>query len=388
MKNFKNHTRVTLSVLALFFISNSSFAAVTSSNQSGGFSNTTVFYLLIALAIIQIIGVLFLSNSIKDLIKSDFYKKKIFEQEKKKTNGKNIITTLIILIALPFASFSLSPAETSSVVSASDIPLSWVWYMVIINLILLAVVFYVRNLFYQILRTVKKKKVKENKGEEEFAAAKIAKILTDVVPIEREHEIMMDHEYDGIYELDNNLPPWWVWSFYVCIAFAIVYILNYHVIGSGDLQIAEYKKEIEKGDLEVAEYLKSQKLNVDESTVVLLTESSDLSRGKAIFDEKCVACHGKQGEGVIGPNLTDDYWINGGDIKSVFKIIKYGNKNGMQSWKDELNPVEMQQVASFIKSIKGTAIGIGQEPQGELYEESEITTAVSDSTASGDTTSI
>ena len=124
------------------------------------------------------------------------------------------------------------------------------------------------------------------------------------------------------------------------------------------------------------------KLNVDESSVILLTEQSDINTGKKIFDQKCVACHGKSGEGVIGPNLTDDYWIKGGSIKDVFKTIKYGTDKGMQSWKDELNPVQMQQVSSFIKSIRGT-VAEGKEAQGDLYKEEDSSTEeaiVTDST--------
>ncbi len=381
MRNLKNYIKGILSLLAVFFMSNSSFAAATDTNQSGGMSNTTVFYILLVLAILLLMGIFFLSNSIKDLMKSDFYKSKIYEQEKKKRGNKNIVTTLLFLVGIPLASFS----QATSVGANDDMSINWVWTMVIINLLLLGVVFYVRNLFFQILRTVKEKKVviKEGKNVEVNEPSKITQVLTDMVPIEREHEIMMDHEYDGIHELDNNMPPWWLWSFYASIVFAVVYLFNYHILGTGDLQIEEYNKEVALGEEQVAEYLKTLKLNVDESNVVYLTESSDLSKGKALFDKKCVACHGKQGEGVIGPNLTDDNWIHGGSITDIFKIVKYGAvSKGMQSWKDELNPVEMQQVSSYIKSIKGAAIGIGKEPQGEIYSEEETETpAAIDSTA-------
>lgn len=379
MKNLKNYTKGILTLLTVFFMSNYSFAAVTDTNQSGGLSNTTVFYMLIALAILLVIGILFLSNSIKDLMKSDFYKSKIYEQEKKKRDNKNVVTTLLLLVGIPMVSFSQAAVTAAA---NNDIPLTWVWGMVIINLILLGVVFYVRNLFFQILRTVKEKKVviKDGKEIQVKEVSKINQILTDAVPIEREHEIMMDHEYDGIHELDNNMPPWWLWSFYASIIFAVIYIFNYHIIGSSDLQIAEYNKSIELGEEEVTAYLLTQKLNVDESNVVMLTDASDLSKGKGLFEKKCVACHGKQAEGVIGPNLTDDNWIHGGSITDVFKIVKYGNvAKGMQAWNDELNPVEMQQVASYIKSIKGTAIGIGKDPEGEIYIE-KSTDAESDST--------
>lgn len=381
MNTMKNYTKGLgiLTLTSLFSLS--SFAATTDTNQSGGLSNETVFYILAILAGLLLVGIFFLTSSVKDLMKSEFYKTKVYEQEEKKRKKSKSATTAIVglLIGLPFASFSQDAASIAA--ENSDFPLSWVWMMVVVNIILLGVVFYIRNLFFQILRSVKPKKVKIVEGAEIAESSKITKILTDAVPLEKEHEILMDHEYDGIMELDNNLPPWWLYSFYVSIVFAFVYIINYHVIESSPLQQEEYELAMAEGEKEVAEYLASQKLNVDETNVVLLTDASDISKGKGIFEKKCVACHGKQGEGVIGPNLTDKYWLHGGDIASVFKIVKYGKaEKGMQAWKDELNPIEMQQVSSYIKSIAGTAVGMGKAPQGEIYEEGTNEQTPSDST--------
>ena len=228
--------------------------------------------------------------------------------------------------------------------------------------------FYVRNLFFQILRTVKDKKVIVKDGEEIAVnePSKITQILTDAVPVEREHEILMDHEYDGIMELDNNMPPWWLWSFYASIVFAVVYIFNYHIIKSSDLQIAEYNKEVELGEEQVAEYLKTLKLNVDESNVVMLTDASDLSKGKGIFEKKCVACHGKQGEGIIGPNLTDEYWLHGGNKLDIARTIIYGViEKGMISWKNTLTPREVGELVSYVSSLSGTKPKNAKVPQGK-----------------------
>lgn len=380
MKRMKNYIKGTGIFATLSMMSFSSFAATTDSNQSGGLSNETIFYVLAILAVLLLVGIFFLTSSVKDLMKSEFYKTKVYEQEEKKRTKNNSNTALAILaiLGMPFASFSQGAVAATE---NADFPLSWVWMMVVVNIILLGVVFYVRTLFFQILRSVKPRKVIVKEGVEITEPSKITQILTDAVPLDKEHEILMDHEYDGIMELDNNLPPWWLYSFYVSIVFAFVYIINYHVIEAAPLQQEEYELAMAEGEKEVAEYLASQKLNVDESNVVLLTEASDLSKGKGIFEKKCVACHGKQAEGVIGPNLTDNYWIHGGDIVSVFKIVKYGKaEKGMQAWKDELNPIEMQQVSSYIKSLAGTAVGIGKAPQGELYEESTAAPEASDST--------
>ncbi len=380
MKRMKNYIKGMGIFATLSMMSFSSFAATTDSNQAGGLSNETIFYVLAILAVLLLVGIFFLTSSVKDLMKSEFYKTKVYEQEEKKRakNNSNTALAILAILGMPFASFSQG---TVAATENADFPLSWVWMMVVVNIILLGVVFYVRTLFFQILRSVKPRKVIVKEGVEITEPSKITQILTDAVPLDKEHEILMDHEYDGIMELDNNLPPWWLYSFYVSIVFAFVYIINYHVIEAAPLQQEEYELAMAEGEKEVAEYLASQKLNVDESNVVLLTEASDLSKGKGIFEKKCVACHGKQAEGVIGPNLTDNYWIHGGDIVSVFKIVKYGKaEKGMQAWKDELNPIEMQQVSSYIKSLAGTAVGIGKAPQGELYKESTAAPEASDST--------
>lgn len=189
--------------------------------------------------------------------------------------------------------------------------------------------------------------------------------LTDAVPIEREHEIMLDHNYDGITELDNNLPTWWLYLFYVTIAFAVVYFSYFTVLKYGDGQVQEYEKEM----VAAAEEMKLHASKVDENSATLLTDASALAEGKVIFDENCSACHGSLGEGKIGPNLTDEYWLHGGDIKSVFKTIKYGiPEKSMIAWQTQISPVQIQQAASYILSLKGTNPPNAKEPQGELVK--------------------
>jgi len=370
MKNFKNYSKGILALIATFFVSNASFAASTS--ESSGWSNTTMFYILVAVAILIIVGILFVANSIKALIGSDYYKGKIYETEnKKRGGGKNAALTIMALFAIPFASFSQT---AEGVVENTDMSSTMVWAMVIVCLVLLGVVFFLKGLFTNLANSVKPEKFVTKKDGSKVKVKeknKLTQLLTDTVSLEEEDSILMDHEYDGIQELDNNLPPWWIWSFYASIVFAFVYFFHYQVFKTGDSQKVEYEKTIIAGDKEVAAFLKTQNLNVDENSVVLLTESKDVKAGKAIFDKKCFACHGVDGGGTIGPNLTDDYWIHGGDIKDVFKLIKYGNPSkGMQAWGEELNPVEIQQVSSFVKSLKGTLEeGKGKAAQGELYTE-------------------
>jgi cytochrome c oxidase cbb3-type subunit 3 len=190
-------------------------------------------------------------------------------------------------------------------------------------------------------------------------------VLTDAVPIDQEHTILLEHEYDGIQELDNNLPPWWVWGFYATIVFSFIYFLNYHILGVSDLQIKAYDKDVKVAQKEITAYLNKMAMNVDETNATLLTASSDLSTGASLFAANCVACHKSNGEGEIGPNLTDKTWIYGYDIKDVFKTIKYGTTNGMPEHSSKFNPIQIQQVASFVLSLPEKE---GLAPSGTIIE--------------------
>lgn len=197
---------------------------------------------------------------------------------------------------------------------------------------------------------------------------KIYKDLLGSKPIEEEGEIVLDHNYDGIRELDNKLPPWWLYGFYLTIIFAGVYLLRYQVF-DGTKQAMEYENEVEDARLALEEYKKTAKDLVDVNTVELLTDPADLAAGKVIFNENCVACHKPDGGGGIGPNLTDAYWILGGGIKNVFNTISEGGRDGkgMVSWKNDLKPVQMAQVASYVLSFQGTTPAEPKEPEGELW---------------------
>ena len=198
----------------------------------------------------------------------------------------------------------------------------------------------------------------------------------DTKPIEEEHEIILDHNYDGIKELDNNLPPWWVYSFYATIIFAVVYMLKYEVF-DGDNQIDELETEYAEAKIAIEEYKKTAKDLVDFNTVVLLTETSDLNAGKTIYELNCIACHMADGGGGIGPNLADKNWILGGGIKNVFKVISEGGRDGkgMIAWRQQLKPVEMAQVSSYILQFQDTTPAEPKAPEGDIWvDENETST--------------
>ena len=202
--------------------------------------------------------------------------------------------------------------------------------------------------------------------------------LTKSTPIEHEAQLLLDHDYDGIKELDNNLPPWWVYLFYGCIVFAAIYLVRFEIMG-GDDQEMELKKEMAQAKIEVAEYMKTAPDMMDEKTVTLLTDAASLAEGKVIFTSNCAACHRADGGGQIGPNLTDDQWILGGGIKKLFHTITNGGRDGkgMIAWKGTLKPKEIQKVSSYIISLEGSNPKDPKDSEGEVWvDENTVKTEV------------
>jgi cytochrome c oxidase cbb3-type subunit 3 len=194
--------------------------------------------------------------------------------------------------------------------------------------------------------------------------------LLSLKPMSEEKDLIMEHEYDGIQELDNPTPSWFMWLFYSTIAFAVCYLLIYHVFGVGQLQYAEYRTEVAQADIAKKEYLSKAANQVDENTVKLSKDAAVLASGQAIFKQTCVPCHGEHAEGKVGPNLTDDFWLHGNKISDLFKTIKYGVlAKGMPTWEKQLSPKQISDVANYIKSIHGTNPPNPKEPQGVKMED-------------------
>jgi len=208
-------------------------------------------------------------------------------------------------------------------------------------------------------------------------AKNIYKKLVGSRPIQEEHEIILDHNYDGIRELDNSLPPWWLYSFYISIVFAAVYLLRYHVF-NGQNQFQELETEYAEAKIAIEEYKKTAKDLVDINTVTLLTDLADLKAGQTIFETNCIACHKADGGGGIGPNLTDEYWILGGGIKNVFQTVSEGGRDGkgMIAWKQSLKPAEIAQVASYVLQFQGTTPAEPKDPEGDIWIDENATEPV------------
>ncbi len=331
-------------------------------------SNQMIFWGLVTFMFIEIYAIIELASAINQLLQSDEFKKRMKER-----NGKGGAAAAVLLLVVGSLFPTLSFGAEGDYTIDLDYPISnmTIYLMLTIDGLLMIAIYSMRRYLRDLLNA--------HKSEEQIAAevkkVDIMQILTDTVAVEEEAAIELDHEYDGIRELDNNLPPWWKWGFYLTILISVVYLVNYHILGTGDLQQVAYEKDMAAAEIKIKAYLESQAMNVDEHSVTILSEPGDISTGKALYEQYCKVCHGGAGEGLVGPNLTDNYWIHGGGIADVFTTIKYGAENGMKSWQDELNPVEMQQVASFIKGLAGTNPPNAKPPQGDLYQEADAPVA-------------
>ncbi|MFT4534489.1 MAG: cytochrome c oxidase cbb3-type subunit 3 [Saprospiraceae bacterium] len=195
----------------------------------------------------------------------------------------------------------------------------------------------------------------------------------NLAPMDKEADIILDHDYDGIRELDNSLPPWWLYGFYLSIVIGIGYVYVYHFSDLGYSQQEEYEIAIQKGEDQKDAFAARQTNSIDEKNLVVITDADALAVGQKIYIASCAACHGPDGQGTVGPNLTDDYWIHGGHVKDVYATIKNGvPEKGMIAWKSQLQPTTIVKVASYIKSLKGTNPPNPKAIQGVLYEEPQV----------------
>ena len=199
------------------------------------------------------------------------------------------------------------------------------------------------------------------------------KLFTKAIPIEHEADALLDHNYDGIQELDNALPPWWKYGFIITIGFAFVYLLNFHVFGNGKNPTEEYQAEMNNAQIQKEVYESKNKDRIDEEHV-LMADATGIKSAEVNYVANCVACHGAKGEGGVGPNLTDDYWLHKGSLNDIYHTLKVGYPDkGMQSWASKFSPKEMSQLASYIKTLKGTNPPNGKVPQGDILTEEMAT---------------
>ncbi|MFD1095804.1 cbb3-type cytochrome c oxidase N-terminal domain-containing protein [Salegentibacter chungangensis] len=303
---------------------------------------------------------------------------------------KNTFSYLRIIGFLALAAILMEiTVETGDQSAVLDYPLSWL-ILAIVLVIAIAIevsVSSLRNLLYRGLTPEARAQFDAEEAERKASQfgwlKKLYASLLNKKPIEKEDEIILDHNYDGIKELDNDLPSWWLYGFYISIVFAGIYMARYHIF-DGESQKEEFQTEMAQAKAAVEEYKKNAPDLIDASSVELITDAGELEKGKTIFNNNCAACHRADGGGGIGPNLTDEHWILGGGISNIFSTISEGGRDGkgMVAWKSSLSPSEIAQVSSYVISLQGTNPEDAKEAQGDIIWTKEKTSGASSEEAS------
>jgi cytochrome c oxidase cbb3-type subunit 3 len=363
--------KIFLCLSALSFIHFSVFAEEKiSPSETVSVLFNPLFIAMLIIAVLLLIAIIIFA----DVVKAAAYNH--VEKNKKKDESSSHLKLLLVLIVIGGSSKSLS-AQTvefqNMQLNNSYYGLDTTTFYILLAIIGLEIfiLWALYSISMQLLGIQERQEQREaEKAKLNVKQPSLIEKINASVAIEEEADITLDHNYDGIRELDNDLPPWWKYGFYLTILFAVIYLLHFHVINTGKLQKAEYEDQLTEAQLKLEIYKKNAANLVDENNAIVLTDEASLASGKSIFIDNCAACHGKIGEGGVGPNLTDDYWIHDGGIKDIFKTIKYGwPEKGMKSWQQDLGAKQIHEVASFIKSLKGTNPANAKEKQGAFYKE-------------------
>jgi len=278
---------------------------------------------------------------------------------------------LFMAVAVILMEYTLAPSQELAIVAY---PILWAVYVTLFMLAVGVEIIHsgLRSIMMRSMLPEAQQRLMENeqrrKRERWAWLFLIYKKLLGAKPLSESQDITLDHNYDGIRELDNKLPPWWLYGFYITIVFAGIYLTRYHIFDGMD-QAQEYTAEVVEAEEAIALFKETAKDFVDASNVVYLSESADLNAGQKIFEQFCVACHKADGGGGIGPNLADEYWILGGGIKNIFTTITEGGRDGkgMVSWSNELKPRERAQVASYVLSLQGTTPKEPKAAEGSIW---------------------
>lgn len=351
------------------------FSTITFAQQKSSTTNTSsvpaVAWVMLSLALL-FAGVIYVLGKVV------FIAYKNNERRIAKLNETILPIILLIAIAIPWKVSAQNETDAVKAVvsgpsSLFGMPAS-TFYLLLSGLVLeLIIITFLARMFYH-FSGLKKEKVIVPETElikkKKFRWLEKMMNTKSVDPLSEE-EINLGHDYDGIGELDNPTPPWWQWGFVVSVIFSIIYLYTHLISHSSPNQLQELAFANQEAAEKQKLYLETSAGNVDENTAVYLSDAADLAEGKSIFTSVCAACHGTDGGGIVGPNLTDDYWLHGGSIKDIFKTIKYGvPEKGMKSWKDDYPPKKIEQIASYIHSIHGTKPATPKAPQGDIYKDS------------------
>lgn len=339
-----------ISAFVVFLLSSLRAAAQDRPEPPSELSNPVAIVLL-TVVIGLFIAIVILGNAV--MASMDIYR------ERMKKAAKGTLTVLILLGA------TQAIGQTTSISGLSRTSFYMLTTVIALEITIIISLLFTLRILVGIERKKRIKKVKAVVPGKPVVSWMDKLNDTKSVDADSEADVDMGHDYDGIRELNNPTPPWWRYGFYCSILFAVIYMWRFQIVHSGPSQLEELAMEEKIATAEKAEYLKNAANNIDEKSVKLLTDAADLTAAQKLFAASCAPCHGPQGQGVVGPNLTDDYWLHGGKINDVFSTIKYGVPDkGMKAWKDDFSPKQLAQLASYIKSIKGSNPPNPKEKQG------------------------
>jgi cytochrome c oxidase cbb3-type subunit 3 len=300
---------------------------------------------------------------------------------------KNKILAFLIFALLPFGATAQEATTKTFWHDPFNHPMSAFYLVIALVVVVTILILVVAIMLLNVLNMFVRKAAEEKAAKlgipyvpELSWWQKLDRKLTDAVPLEKEETVLLDHNYDGIKELDNHLPPWWKWLFYGTIGWSAVYLVIYHITDSMPLSDQEYQNEVAIASEKLNKLRASQPVAaIDEEGLTYTADEALILKGKSIYISNCASCHKNAGEGGIGPNLTDEYWIHGGGVKNIYATVKNGvPEKGMISWKPILKPEEIRDVAFYILSIQGTNPPNAKAPQGSIWKE-EAPTAPADS---------
>jgi cytochrome c oxidase cbb3-type subunit 3 len=299
---------------------------------------------------------------------------------------KKLISLFMLITG--FATAGYAQTATESTASVWDDPMLTFYVAIGFIFIVVLIVLLVAVYMLQVINAMTRQAAQERAAKqgvvykpEPSIFAKLWNQSNDFVPVEKEADIMLDHNYDGIRELDNHLPPWWKWLFNFTIGWSVVYLIFYHVTNTLPLSGQEYQNEVASAQEQALKMKASSPVAaIDETSVKFVTDAQALADGKQTFMNNCASCHRQDGGGDIGPNLTDEYWLHGATINEVFKVVRNGVQGtNMIAWEGFISPEKMQNVSSYLLTLQGTNPANPKKPQGELVKPATTLPANADS---------
>lgn len=363
MRNIFFKTKIVLIALGALL------GALSAGAQETAASQTSVGYNELEIILVSVMGLLAFVIWMLGRVLVVLGKQVVIKGKASKTLPVVIVAVLLLTDQFSFAQDS-APAEAVRVVSNYGGLSATVFYILVSVLIIeIIIIFFLIIMIQQFSAELlpQKKRMFSTESKLKIWWNSLGKKLTNAVALEHEEDVVMDHEYDGIRELDNALPPWWKYGFYITICFAAFYLF-YYSAGHGENPTQEYNAEMAKAKIEKENYEANNKDKIDENNIAM-ADAAGLAAAKGIFTTKCFACHGKLGEGGAGPNLTDDYWLHKGSLNDVYQSIKHGYPDkGMQAWSAVYTPKEISYLASYVKTLHGTHPPNAKEAQGDLYK--------------------